>query len=547
MKVALAQLNTVVGDLAANAARTVAAYQQAVAQGADLVVCPELTLTGYPPRDLLAKRRFVDDSQQTLEELATAVGSTVLVVGYVAPNKTGRGRPCHNAAAVLHDGRIVERRYKTLLPNYDVFDEDRYFEPAADNLPVVLSGRRLGITVCEDVWTSDYLPAPLYQRDLVAALAQGDHPLDLLLNLSASPFHLGKGQARYEMLRQHSRRYRVPLIYCNLVGGNDELIFDGTSLVFDAAGNLLAQGAAFAEDLLVVDLDQAQPRPFTSQPEEAALEQALVLGLRDYVGKCGFRSAVVGLSGGIDSAVTACLAVAALGAENVRGLSLPSRFSSPGSLADARQLAKNLGIRYDVVSIQPVFEQLLTALKPVFAGRPADTAEENLQARIRGTILMAISNKFGDILLTTGNKSELAVGYCTLYGDMAGGLAVIADVPKTMVYRLARQLNRDRPLIPEACLTKPPSAELRPDQTDQDSLPPYEVLDTILRQYVEEAQSATDIVAGTGLDEALVRDVVRKIDLNEYKRKQAPPCLRVTTKAFGIGRRVPVAQRYVDR
>jgi NAD+ synthetase len=336
------------------------------------------------------------------------------------------------------------------------------------------------------------------------------------------------------------------LAYCNLVGGNDELIFDGRSMVFDANGNLLAQGKAFAEDLLVADLE-APPQQFQPLPQEAGLHDALVLGLRDYAAKCGFKSAVLGLSGGIDSAVTACLATDAFGKANVLGVSLPSEFSSQGSLDDARTLAGNLGIRYEVIPIQPAFEQLKATLKPVFAGRPENTTEENLQARVRGTLLMALSNKFGHLLLTTGNKSEMAVGYCTLYGDMNGGLAVIADVPKTMIYELARYINRNRPVIPEPSITKPPSAELRPNQTDQDSLPPYDILDAILKRYIEENKSAVEIVAETGYDEKLVRDIIRKIDLNEYKRKQAPPCLRVTTKAFGIGRRVPIAQRYVER
>jgi NAD+ synthetase len=337
------------------------------------------------------------------------------------------------------------------------------------------------------------------------------------------------------------------LAYCNLVGGNDELIFDGRSMVMDADGNLLAQGAAFQEDLVVVNLETAQPVPFKPLEQVAALHDALVLGIRDYAGKCGFKSAVLGLSGGIDSAVTACLAVEAFGRENVLGVSLPSEFSSPGSMADARALAGNLGVRLDTISIQPAYEQLKATLAPVFAGKPADSTEENLQARVRGTLLMALSNKFGHLLLTTGNKSEMAVGYCTLYGDMNGGLAVIADVPKTLIYELARYINRQHPLIPEASLTKPPSAELRPNQTDQDTLPPYEVLDAILKRYIEESKSAAEIVEETGYDMKLVRDIVRKIDLNEYKRKQAPPSLRVTTKAFGIGRRVPIAQRYVER
>ena len=547
MRLALAQLNTTVGDLRGNCARIRDAYQRASDAGADLMLVPELAITGYPPRDLLAKRRFVQDNLHALDELAGPVSATGLLVGYVDHNPHRPGREYLNAAALLHRGKIVARRYKTLLPTYDVFDEDRYFQPADTNSIVELAGTKLAVTICEDIWNAqDYWSARLYRRDPVEELVATGQP-DIILNISASPFHLGKATLRHDMLRAVAVKYRVPLAYCNLVGGNDELVFDGQSLVFDSAGNLLAQGAAFQEDLLIVDLPApiAAPRPPLSSA--AAVHAALVLGLRDYVHKCGFKSVVLGLSGGIDSAVTAALAVTALGRENVMGVSLPSQFSSQGSLDDARQLAVNLGIRYDVIPIREAFAALTASCRELFRGLPEDTTEENMQARIRGTILMAISNKFGHLLLTTGNKSELAVGYCTLYGDMNGGLGVIADVPKTMVYEVAGFINREREVIPQASITKPPSAELRPNQTDQDSLPPYAVLDGILKRYVEDAQSAAEIIAATGYDAKLVRDIVRKIDLNEYKRKQAPPCLRVTTKAFGIGRRVPIAQRYVER
>jgi NAD+ synthetase len=455
-----------------------------------------------------------------------------------------------NAVAFIRNGKVIARRQKMLLPTYDVFDEDRYFEPADANTPVDFGDRRLGLTICEDIWTQDYLPARLYDRSPILDLMRGQTRAQVLLNLSASPYHLGKERVRYDMLQAVAKQHGVPIVYCNLVGGNDELIFDGNSLAFDASGNLLAQGAAFTEDLLIVNLEgeaPAEPLPFSPLAPVAALHDALVLGLRDYTYKCNFKSVVLGLSGGIDSAVTACLAVTALGRENVMGVSMPSQFSSKGSIEDAWELAHNLGIRWEAIPIQDVFEQFKSELRPVFKGMTEDTTEENIQARIRGTTLMALSNKFGHMLLTTGNKSELAVGYCTLYGDMNGGLGVIADVPKTMVYELARYINRERQVIPESSLTKPPSAELRPNQTDQDSLPPYEVLDTIIKCYVEEIKSVAEIVKETGYDEKLVRDIVRKIDLNEYKRKQAPPCLRVTTKAFGIGRRVPIAQRYVER
>ena len=546
MKIALAQIDTTVGDLRGNSEKILDFYRRGVAAGADVVMTPELAITGYPPRDLLAKNRFVDDNLHALDELAAQIGATGLLVGYVDFNPKRPGRDYVNAVALVQNGKIIARRHKMLLPTYDVFDEDRYFQPADSNTVLDFAGQRLGLTICEDIWTQDYLPAPLYERSPIHDLMSGQARAQVLLNLSASPYHLGKERVRHDMLAAVAQQYKVPVVYCNLVGGNDELIFDGNSLAFDASGNLLAQGAAFAEDLVIVDF-AGQPQPFHPLEPAAALHEALVLGLRDYTQKCGFRSVVLGLSGGIDSAVAACLAVAALGRENVLGVSMPSQFSSKGSIEDARELAANLGIRWEMIPIQDVFEQFKATLQPMFKGRPEDTTEENIQARIRGTTLMALSNKFGHMLLTTGNKSEVAVGYCTLYGDMNGGLGVIADVPKTMVYELARYINRQRPVIPETSLTKPPSAELRANQTDQDTLPPYDVLDAIIKLYIEEAKSTTEIVKETGFDEKLVRDIVRKIDLNEYKRKQAPPCLRVTSKAFGIGRRVPIAQRYVER
>jgi len=550
MKIALAQIDTTVGDLRGNSARILEFYRRGVTAGVDLVMTPELAITGYPPRDLLAKHRFVDDNLRVLDELTPQIGQTALLVGYVDVNTKRPGRDYVNAVALIQNGEIITRRQKMLLPTYDVFDEDRYFQPADSNAAVDFGGQRLGLTICEDIWTQDYLPAQLYARSPIHELMRDASRAQVILNMSASPYHLGKERSRHDMLRAVAQEHRVPVVYCNLVGGNDELIFDGNSLVFDGSGNLLAQGAAFQEDLVIVELEgraPARPQPFQLQEPAAALHDALVLGLRDYTRKCGFKSVVLGLSGGIDSAVTAYLAVAALGSGNVLGVSMPSQFSSKGSIEDARELAKNLGIRWEVVPIQDTFQTLKGSFKELFKGLPEDTTEENIQARIRGTTLMALSNKFGHMLLTTGNKSELAVGYCTLYGDMNGGLGVIADVPKTMVYELARYINRQRQIIPESSLTKPPSAELRPNQTDQDTLPPYDVLDAIVKRYVEEAKSAAEIIKETGYDEKLVRDVVRKIDLNEYKRKQAPPCLRVTTKAFGVGRRVPIAQRYVER
>ncbi len=544
MKVALAQLNTTVGDIAGNEQKILAAYQRAAAAGVAMMVCPELTVCGYPPRDLLLKRRFVAQNLEALKRLAAATGKSGLLVGYVAENTFRPGRAVTNSVALLQQGVIVTTRSKTLLPTYDVFDEDRYFEPATENLPAQFGAQKIGLTICEDIWNDgDFWPERRYRHnppvDLAAAGA------GLLFNVSASPWHLGKSRTRYEMLRSMAVKIGRPIVFCNQVGGNDELIFDGDSLVFNGAGELVAQAKSFAEDFVIVDTEAGRSIKFVELPVEEALYQALVLGLRDYLHKCGFKSAVLGLSGGIDSAVTACLAAAALGPENVRAVSLPSQYSSRGSLDDARALAERLGLQYEVIPIQRAFEIARQELQPVFAGRPEDTTEENLQARLRGVLLMALSNKFGSLLLTTGNKSELAVGYCTLYGDMCGGLAVISDVPKTMIYRLARWINREQEIIPSASITKPPSAELRPNQCDQDSLPPYEVLDAILELYIVEAKSGAEISAA-GFDESIVRRVIRLIDLNEYKRRQAAPGLKVTSKAFGMGRRIPIAQKYWD-
>jgi NAD+ synthase (glutamine-hydrolysing) len=542
MKIALAQINTTVGDLPANEGRMLDAYHRAAAAGANLVVFPELATTGYPPRDLLLRPRLIEENLALVDRLASQAGPTAMLVGFVGRNERRPGRALTNAAALLHEGRIIATRSKTLLPTYDVFDEDRYFEPAAANEPVPFQGRRLGLTICEDVWNDeDYWDERRYRQNPAADLARLGS--DLLLNCSASPWHLGKTHTRADMLSQMAAKTRCPILYSNLVGGNDELVFDGASMAFDRQGRLLRMGRRFDEDLVLVDPDADTPSAQAAMPAEEEVFEALRLGLRDYVRKCGFKSVVLGLSGGIDSALTACIAAAALGPENVHGVSLPSQFSSQGSLDDARLLARNLGIRHDVVSIQPPFLAVKNELREVFAGRAEDLTEENIQARLRGVTLMALSNKLGSLLLTTGNKSEMAVGYCTLYGDMCGGLAVIADVPKTMVYRVSRWVNRDREIIPEPSISKPPSAELRPNQTDQDSLPPYEILDQILEAYVVQMKSPSEIIA-SGLPADDVRRVVRLIDFSEYKRRQAAPGLKVTTKAFGMGRRVPIAQRY---
>ncbi len=545
MKIALAQINTTVGDLAGNEARILAAYRRAIEAGVEIVVFPELAITGYPPRDLLHKRKFIPDNLAALDRLAAAAGEVAMLVGFVGVNETRPGREATKSVALLQREKILVTRAKTLLPTYDVFDEDRYFEPARENGIVRFNGKKIGLTICEDVWNDEgYWDDRRYQRNPARELAGAG--AEILFNVSASPWHLGKDAQRREMLASLAARTKVPFVYCNAIGGNDELVFDGVSLVLDGTGRLLAQGEMFREDFIVTDTETAQPIEPPHFAEEEKLYRALVVGLRDYMHKCGFKSAVLGLSGGIDSAITAVIAVDALGRENVRGVSLPSQYSSQGSLDDARILAGNLGIQYDVVPIQPMFVAAKAQLAGIFAGRAEDTAEENIQARLRAVILMAMSNKFGSLLLTTGNKSELAVGYCTLYGDMCGGLAVISDVPKTTVYRLSEWINREREIIPRATITKPPSAELRPDQTDQDSLPPYDVLDAILEAYVVEGKSRATIVEA-GFEKATVDRVVRLIDLNEYKRRQAAPGLKVTSKAFGVGRRMPIAQRYHDQ
>ena len=543
MKIGLAQLNPTVGDLRGNQRRILDAYRELTARGAELVLTPELALTGYPPQDLVFKSRFVPLNLEVLDELHREVGDVPLVVGFIDVN-TGPGQPFYNAAAVLQRGQPLRKIHKSLLPTYDVFDEDRYFEPAKSVSPIEIAGVKLGVTICEDIWTDKYLPRHLYGCSPVESLiTQG---AEIILNLSASPFGLGKAARRAEMLSAVATRHRVPIVYCNAVGGNDQLVFDGNSLVLDATGAPQAKLAAFTEDLAVVETNQPSEishRRFQPEPEE--LFHALVLGTRDYLHKCGFKSAVLGLSGGIDSAVTAVIAAHALGAENVLGVTMPTQYSSPGSIDDSLAVAQALGIRCLNIPIQKSFETFREQFREIFADLAEDATEENMQPRLRGMTLMALSNKFGHLLLTTGNKSELAVGYCTLYGDMCGGLAVISDVPKTLVYRLAEWINRDREIIPRATIEKPPSAELKPDQRDQDTLPPYEILDPILQLYVEEQLSGAEIIA-RGFDEKTVRWVVRRVDLNEYKRAQAVPGLKVTSRAFGLGRKMPVAQRFVE-
>jgi NAD+ synthetase len=541
MKVGLAQINTTVGDLPGNHAKILNAYREAVAKGAEVVLAPELAVTGYPPQDLVFKSRFVPLNLEMVDRLHAEVGTAPLITGFIDRND-GPGAPFRNAAAVLAQGEPVRKVFKSLLPTYDVFDEDRYFEPGTDADPVPLGGRDCGLTICEDVWVYPFLPRRLYPRDPVRSLVLKG--AEIIFNISASPFNCGKPRQRLEMLSKLAAESRRPLVYCNSLGGNDQLIFDGNSLVFDAQGRCLAQLPGFEECVRVVDLDGPAIEPvFREEADE--LHAALVLGLRDYAVKCGFKSLVLGLSGGIDSAVTAVIAAEAMGPGAVHGVTMPTQFSSGGSLEDSRALARNLGIHFDTIPIQKSFETFKEQFKDIFAGLPEDTTEENMQPRLRAMTLMALSNKFGHLLLTTGNKSELAVGYCTIYGDMAGGLAVISDVPKTKIYELARWINREREIIPADTITKPPSAELKPDQRDQDTLPPYDLLDEILQLYVEEAMTARDIIA-RGYDEKTVRWVARRVDLNEWKREQAAPGLKVTGKAFGLGRRMPLAQRFVD-
>jgi NAD+ synthase (glutamine-hydrolysing) len=554
MRLGFAQLNPTVGDLPGNRRKILEAYGLLVAQGAELVVFPEMAVCGYPPRDLLFKRRFVPDVTESLAEIAAKIGAVPAIIGTVEANPTGRGRPFFNSAAFCYRGKVGAVARKCLLPTYDVFDEDRYFEPAGQPTVIEHAGKRIGITICEDIWTHPMLSTRRLYAGRMPVDQLAEQRCDLMVNVSASPWHATKDNVRYTLVADAARALRCPVAYVNAVGGNDELIFDGRSFVCDAHGRILAGLAAFEEEHRVVEVAQSSTNaPFEApvlpasfaQDELKDIFEALVLGLRDYSHKSGFKRALIALSGGIDSAVVGVIAAAAFGPENVIGVSLPSEISSQHSRDDARKLAENLGIRFETVGIAAAVASCEESLAPLFAGRPRDVTEENIQARVRGVLMMAISNKFGSILLTTGNKSEMAVGYCTLYGDMCGGLAVISDVFKTQIYALARWINRKSEIIPTSSIEKPPSAELRPGQVDQDSLPAYDVLDAILKGYVEEGLSRRDLVS-QGFNEAVVNDVVRKVDLNEYKRKQAAPGLKITPLAFGVGRRIPIVQKYVS-
>ena len=547
MRIALGQINTTIGDLSGNADLIIRLARAAAEGGAGVVAFPELALTGYPPRDLVEKTSFLDRTAAELERLRRETSNldVAIICGYVSRSGSMTGKGLRNSAAVIERGEVVFTQHKMLLPNYDVFDEARYFQPAERQSLFMLRGRTTALTICEDAWNDKQLwERRLYQRDPVGELAGAG--AQILVSINASPYHMGKRALRRDVFAATARHTHLPLVYVNQVGGNDHLVFDGSSFAMDAEGRVIASAASFAEDLVIADLDAGTGGRRENLPDECeAVYEALVLGTRDYIRKCGFSRVLIGLSGGIDSSLTAAIAVDAVGRENVIGVGMPGPYSSGHSLGDSRTLAANLGIRFEKIAISPVYERFLANLAPVLGSGEPGVMEENLQSRLRGVTLMAMSNKWGALVLTTGNKSELAVGYCTLYGDMCGGLAVISDVPKTLVYTLSRVANRRHGnAIPESVFTKAPSAELRPDQKDTDSLPEYEILDTILKAYVEDYMPAEQIASTLNLDPALVRDIINKVDRNEYKRQQAAPGLKVTTKAFGLGRRFPIAQRF---
>lgn len=543
MKIALGQINPTIGDFTGNSKKIIESSRQALALGAEMILFPELAVCGYPPRDLLEKPAFVERNQQVVHEIAVAVPELTIICGFVSPAKVETGKSVMNSAAVLRRGAVQFVQSKMLLPTYDVFDESRYFDPAESQKLLPLGGKEFALTICEDAWNDKHFwHRRLYRVDPVDELLHAGG--NMVLNISASPFHLGKRELRRQMLETIARDNKVPVLFVNQVGGNDSLIFDGSSMVIAPDGRIVAQAKSFDEDLVVFDSEMMQG----DMHEQVAVGvasayAALVVGTRDYVRKCSFSRVVIGLSGGIDSALTAAIAVDALGKENVTGIAMPSQYSSEHSIKDARELACKLDIRFEVIAIGDVFDGYRKALAPLFAGMPENVAEENLQSRIRGNILMAFSNKFGELVLTTGNKSEVGVGYCTLYGDMVGGLGVIADVPKTMVYDLSHYVNSLKPVIPQSTIDKAPSAELRPGQKDSDTLPPYEVLDNILEDYVEDYRTAEQIAADRGYEVRVVRDVIRMIERSEYKRQQAAPGLKITRKAFGLGRRFPIAQK----
>ncbi|MFO7554250.1 MAG: NAD+ synthase [Desulfobacterales bacterium] len=546
MKIAIAQINPIIGDFKHNFDKIMHFADQAVARRCDLVVFSELVITGYPPRDLLERKDFVDANIDCLNRLITDIRGIGVICGFVDNNPAGEGNPLHNAAVLFENGKIIHKVYKTLLPTYDIFDETRYFEPGRESKLCSYKGQRIGLTICEDAWNDeDIFQRQIYSIDPVARIVQAG--ADLVINISSSPYYLGHDEFRRNMFAFMARKYQVPFMYANQVGGNDSILFDGSSSVFDKTGKIIARASNFAEDMVVFDSTTLKASRNNihekSKSDMESVLKALVMGTHDYCVKCGFSKVVIGLSGGIDSALTACIAVMALGRKNVTVVFMPSQYTSGENYEDTEKLAAKLGVVLIQIPIESMFKAFLSFLSPAFKDTEPDITEQNIQARIRGIILMALSNKHGALVLSTGNKSELAVGYCTLYGDMTGGLAVISDIPKTMVYNLARFVNRDKEIIPSRIITKAPSAELKPDQIDQDDLPPYEILDGILKEYIEAVKGVDELVQ-MGFDKRVVEDVILRVDRNEYKRHQAAPGLKVTSKAFGYGRRYPLAQRF---
>ena len=543
MRIALAQINPIIGDFTYNTEKIIAATEKAIGLSCDLIIFSELVISGYPPRDLLEKKDFIEANLMHLQKLIKSIKGIGVICGFVDKNPGKEGAPLFNSAVLFENGKILHQVHKRLLPVYDVFDERRHFEPGKEYSSFFYNDCRIGLTICEDIWNDkDFFSRRLYQVDPVERMVK--EGINLLINISASPYHVGKREYKWDMFGSIAKKYNVPLLYVNQVGGNDSVLFDGISLAFDSKGKMAASAREFEEDMVIFDTNREKGdlHP-VSETDTESLLKALIMGTRDYVRKCGFSRAVVGLSGGIDSALTLYIAVQALGKENVAAIFMPSQYTLKENFEDTKELAANLGIKLFHVPIKGIFKNFLQDLSPLFKDVATEITGQNIQARVRGTILMALSNKFGYLLLSTGNKSELAVGYCTLYGDMSGGLAVISDVPKTMVYELSRLINKEKELIPERIIQKPPSAELKPGQLDQDDLPPYEILDDILRAYIEDNKATEEIIA-MGFEPSIVRDIISRVDRNEYKRHQSPPGLKVTTKSFGYGRRFPIAQRY---
>ncbi len=549
MKIAIAQINPVIGDFNHNFDKIKYYAEEAIALSCDLVIFSELTVSGYPPRDLLEKEDFVDTNIAYLSNLVSSINGIGVICGFVDKNPDDEGNWLFNSAVLFENGKVLHKINKRLLPTYDVFDERRYFEPGIEVVSFPYKGRRIGLTICEDVWNDkEAIKKRIYHLDPVSLMIEDG--ADLIVNISASPFHVGKREFRWDMLGSIAKKYDVPLVFANQAGGNDSVLFDGISAAFNREGKMAARAKDFKEDLVVFDLKRTEPDEqnlhAVAGSDTESILKALIMGTHDYVTKCGFKKVVIGLSGGIDSTLTAYIAVSALGKENVSAVFMPSQYTSKDNYEDTEKLSKNLGIKLETIPIDGMFKEFLKYISPSFKESDPGVTEQNIQARIRGTILMAMSNREGSILLSTGNKSELAVGYCTLYGDMNGGLAVISDVPKTAVYDLARFINTEKEYIPSRIITKAPSAELKPGQTDQDDLPAYDILDSILKGYIEDFKGADELVK-MGFARDLVEDVISRVDRNEYKRHQAAPGLKVTSKAFGYGRRYPLAQRYTPK